>query len=84
MLKVYKDKDYLADFLRRYWFAPPVALWRSIEARTLATLDFPSPMLDFGCGDGLYTESIFGRQPGIYGNDIAAGELPGARDSGVF
>jgi SAM-dependent methyltransferase len=83
-LRVFKDKDYLSDFLKRYWFAPPVALWRSIEAKTLATLDFPAPMLDFGCGDGLYTEAIFGKQPAIYGNDIAAGELPGARDSGVY
>ncbi len=83
-LRVFKDKDYLSDFLKRYWFAPPVALWRSIEAKALATLDFPSPMLDFGCGDGLYTEAIFGRQAGIYGNDIAPGELPGARDGGVY
>jgi SAM-dependent methyltransferase len=84
VLDVYRTKDYLADFLNRYWFAPPVALWRSIEARTLATLAFPAPMLDFGCGDGLYTEAIFGKQPHIYGNDIAKGELPGARDSGVY
>jgi SAM-dependent methyltransferase len=84
VLDVYRTKDYLADFLSRYWFAPPVALWRSIEARTLATLAFPAPMLDFGCGDGLYTEAIFGKQPHIYGNDIAKGELPGARDSGVY
>jgi SAM-dependent methyltransferase len=41
-------------------------------------------MLDFGCGDGLYTEAIFGKQSQVYGNDIAAGELPGARDSGVY
>jgi SAM-dependent methyltransferase len=83
-LRVNRDKDYLSDFLRRYWFAPPVALWRSIEAKTLATLDFPAPMLDFGCGDGLYTEAIFGKQDGVYGNDIAKAELPGARDSGVY
>ncbi len=83
-LRVHKDKDYLSDFLKRYWFAPPVALWRSIEAKTLATLEFPAPMLDFGCGDGLYTEAIFGKQPGIYGNDIAKAELPSARDSGVY
>ena len=84
ILDVYRNKDYLADFLSRYWFAPPVALWRSIEARTLATLDFPAPMLDFGCGDGLYTEAIFGKQIKIFGNDIAKGELPSARDSGVY
>lgn len=83
-LHVYRDKDYLADFLNRYWFAPPVALWRSIEAKALSTLDYPAPMLDFGCGDGLYTEAIFGKQARIFGNDIARGELPTARDSGVY
>ena len=84
VLNLHRDKDYLADFLYRYWFAPPVALWRSIEARALSTLDYPAPMLDFGCGDGLYTEAIFGKQARIFGNDIAKGELPSARDSGVY
>lgn len=83
-LVVHREKDFLSDFLYRYWFAPPVALWRSIEAKALSTLEFPSPMLDFGCGDGLFTEAIFGRQDGIYGCDIAKGELPTARDSGVY
>ena len=84
VLNVHRDKDYLADFLHRYWFAPPVALWRSIEAKALSTLNYPAPMLDFGCGDGLYTEAIFGKQARIFGNDIAKGELPTARDSGVY
>jgi ubiquinone/menaquinone biosynthesis C-methylase UbiE len=83
-LRVNRDKDFLSDFLRRYWFAPPVALWRAIEARTLSTLDFPAPMLDFGCGDGLFTEAIFGKQAGIYGCDIARNELPAAHRSGVY
>ncbi|HEY3288699.1 MAG TPA: class I SAM-dependent methyltransferase [Anaerolineae bacterium] len=83
-LKVNRERDFLADFLQRYWFAPPVALWRSIEAHALTTVEFPAPLLDFGCGDGLFTESVFGRQAGIYGCDIAKGELPDARDSGVY
>ncbi len=83
-LRVHRDKDFLSDFLKRYWFAPPVALWRSIEAKALSALDFPAPMLDFGCGDGLFTEAIFGKQPGIFGCDIARAELPSARDSGVY
>ncbi len=83
-LIVHRERDFLADFLQRYWFAPPVALWRSIEAKALTAVDFPAPLLDFGCGDGLFTEAVFGRQPGIYGCDIAQGELPGARDSGVY
>jgi SAM-dependent methyltransferase len=83
-LRVYKDRDFLAEFLERYWFAPPVALWRSIEAHALTAVDFPTPMLDFGCGDGLFTDAVFGKQPGIVGVDIATGELPDARDSGVY
>ncbi len=83
-LTVHHQQDFLPDFLKRYWFAPPVALWRSIEARTLAQLNFPAPLLDFGCGDGLFTEAVFGHQPGIYGCDIARGELPSAMASGVY
>jgi len=83
-LSVHRDKDYLSDFLERYWFAPPVALWRSIEAKALSTTDFPAPMLDFGCGDGLFTEAVFGKQAGIHGCDIAKGEMPAAKISGVY
>lgn len=84
LLRVHRERDFLAEFLDRYWFAPPVALWRSIEARALAQVDFPAPMLDFGCGDGMFTDAVFGKQPGIVGVDIATGELPTARDSGVY
>ena len=84
VLTVQRERDFLSDFLKRYWFAPPVALWRSIEAKALSTVTFPAPMLDFGCGDGMFTEAVFGKQPGIYGCDIATGELPAARDSGVY
>lgn len=83
-LRVQRNRDFLADFLNRYWFAPPVALWRAIEAKALSTLDFPSPLLDFGCGDGLFSGAVFGPQPGLFGCDIASGELPSARDSGMY
>jgi SAM-dependent methyltransferase len=83
-LRVHRERDFLKDFLNRYWFAPPVALWRAIEARALAALDFPAPLLDFGCGDGLFSDAVFGKQPGVFGCDIAAAELPSARDSGVY
>ena len=83
-LAVRRERNYLDAFLERYWFAPPVALWRSIEAHALSEIDFPAPMLDFGCGDGMFTEAIFGKQPGVYGCDIATAELPSARASGVY
>lgn len=84
LLPLRRDSDFLADFLNRYWFAPPVALWRAIEARALTAVDFPAPLLDFGCGDGLFTDAVFGKQPRIFGCDIAAAELPNARASGVY
>ncbi|MBX7214261.1 MAG: class I SAM-dependent methyltransferase [Thermoflexales bacterium] len=83
-LSTRRDRNYLDAFLESYWFAPPVALWRSIEAKALSEIDFPGPMLDFGCGDGMFTEAIFGKQPGVYGCDIAVAELPSARSSGVY
>ncbi len=83
-LRVRAEADFLAEMLRRYWFAPPVALWRAVEARALSRLDFPAPMLDFGCGDGMFTAVVFGAQPGIFGCDIARAEIPTARDSGIY
>ncbi len=53
------DRDYLTLLLDRYWFAPPVALWRAVELRTVAEEDFPRPMLDLGCGDGLIAQVLF-------------------------
>ena len=83
-LRADRHKDYLDAFLRCYWFAPPVALWRAIEARALSVLEFPLPLLDFGCGDGLFTQVVFGQSNGLYGCDIAPRELPAARDSVVY
>ncbi len=83
-LRADPHKDYLDAFLRCYWFAPPVALWRAIEAKALSALAFPSPLLDFGCGDGLFTQALFGQTDGLYGCDIAPCELPSARDSGIY
>jgi len=54
------QRDYLALLLDHYWFAPPVALWRAVELRILATEAFPRPILDLGCGDGLIADILFG------------------------
>ncbi len=53
-------RDYLTLLLNQYWFAPPVALWRAIELRTLANETFDRPILDLGCGDGLIAQVLFG------------------------
>jgi SAM-dependent methyltransferase len=67
------DRDYLTLSLKQYWFAPPVALWRAIELRTAATEDYPRPILDLGCGDGLIAEALFAGEPPF---PIAAGFDP--------
>lgn len=54
--------DYLTWLLKRYWFAPPVALWRAVELRTVAEERFRRPILDLGCGDGLIAEALFQNQ----------------------
>ena len=59
------SRDYLTLLLDQYWFAPPVALWRAIELRTLAAEEFPRPILDLGCGDGLIAQVLFGGDPPI-------------------
>ena len=57
------NRDYLIQLLDAYWFAPPVALWRAVELRTLARESFPRPILDLGCGDGLIARTLFDGEP---------------------
>lgn len=59
------ERDYLTLLLQRYWFAPPVALWRAVELRVLAAEAFPRPILDLGCGDGLIADILFEDEPPI-------------------
>ncbi len=59
------SRDYLAQLLEQYWFAPPVALWRAVELRILAAECFPRPALDLGCGDGLIAQVLFAGDPPI-------------------
>lgn len=47
---------------RAYWFAPYMALFRSIEAAVVSAcldqLTLESPVLDVGCGDGMFAEQV--------------------------
>ncbi|MDF1512732.1 MAG: class I SAM-dependent methyltransferase, partial [Anaerolineae bacterium] len=64
------SRDYLTQLLGKYWFAPPVALWRAVEMRVLAAEPFPRPILDLGCGDGMITQVLFaGESPVEQGCD---------------
>ena len=77
-------KDYLLELLDRYWFAPPVALWRAVELRTAAEEAYPRPLLDLGCGDGLIAGTLFGLGGVDVGLDPWAEQVRKAARSGVY
>jgi len=77
-------RDYLAELLTAYWFAPPVALWRAVELRVAAEESYPRPLLDLGCGDGLIAGVLFGPGGVDVGLDPWAEQVRKAARSGVY
>ena len=74
-------KDYLKEYLT---FAPvSLALVRAIECRCLSKLEFEHPILDVGCGDGLFA-SVFFKENVEQGIDISANEVTLAKKTGVY
>jgi SAM-dependent methyltransferase len=55
-MKSNSDMDFNRDFLRRYIEIAPAALAieRSLECEILAAQPFKRPILDIGCGDGIF------------------------------
>jgi ubiquinone/menaquinone biosynthesis C-methylase UbiE len=77
--------DLLQSFLKLYWFAPPVALWRAVEARAVSRQGFNAPMLDLGCGHGRFAAVVFGDGRSITtGCDLLYNQLVAARDGGAY
>lgn len=77
--------DLLQTFLELYWFAPPVALWRAVEARAVAQQHFHAPMLDLGCGYGRFAVVIFGADRSIAaGCDLLRDQLIAASNGGAY
>lgn len=67
-------RRYLTMYLREAPVA--VALWRSIEAAVLSTVELPGPVLDVGCGFGEFARLFFcDRDMPDVGVDIDRGEL---------
>ncbi|MBN1995827.1 MAG: class I SAM-dependent methyltransferase [Anaerolineae bacterium] len=50
--------DILDELLIDYYRHPSLAIWRAVEIRVLRKLDWPSPILDVGCGSGLFASKI--------------------------
>ena len=73
------------DFLRRYVAAAPLALAieRALECQILAGQPFQRPILDVGCGDGLFA-SILCADRIDSGIDFDAAEIARARSSGRY
>jgi SAM-dependent methyltransferase len=73
------------NHLERYLRAAPIslALERAIEARWLASLPLVEPLLDVGCGDGLFAERTFERALTV-GMDRNPAELVIARSRRAY
>jgi len=72
------------EFFRRYLKIAPlcVALWRSVEAKHLSTVDLKRPILDIGCGWGEFAQA-FGEKIDM-GVDIAPRDLYVAAKGGMY
>jgi SAM-dependent methyltransferase len=72
-------------FLRPYWAETPfpLAFERSWECRILARQPFVRPVLDVGCGEGLFAHFLF-REPLDTGIDPDTRELARARKLGAY
>jgi SAM-dependent methyltransferase len=75
----------LDPILRGYLERTPVtlALWRTLEARALVGLSLRPPVLDLGCGDGIFGSLVF---PGgvEFGLDASVREVRLARPRGAY
>lgn len=72
-------------FIKRYLQRAPIALalWRSIEAKYVATVPLKSPILDIGCGFGEFAEVFFDK-PVDFGLDINYQEIIMAIKTGKY
>jgi SAM-dependent methyltransferase len=74
-IRVNASKDYLTEYLSHAPVA--LALIRAIECRKLAALPIERPLLDLGCGDGLFGKLFFENKPEV-GLDFSMHELQAA------
>ncbi len=50
----YKDKIF-TELMKVYWLRPETAVWRTLDCLALRDVEFKGPILDLGCGDGLFS-----------------------------
>ena len=73
--------DYFEECLR----VAPVcySLWRSLECKLYSSLDLNPPILDLGCGDGLFASILF-KKPIEAGIDISNNDIIMAKRTGIY
>ena len=59
----------LRSLMEHYWLRPETAVWRTIDCLALDDVKFRAPILDIGCGDGVFS---FIRAGGRLGLDFDA------------
>jgi SAM-dependent methyltransferase len=72
--------------LRAYLAKTPVtlALWRTLECRALAAVPATAPVLDLGCGDGIFGSLLFPHGLDVIGLDASLSEAALARRTGTY
>jgi SAM-dependent methyltransferase len=76
----------MSEALREYLRQRPwsFSLWRYSELVPLSKLDYPEPLLDLGCGDGLFARALFGGRARPFGVDSFAPSLALSARSGTY
>jgi len=54
------ETEILKNLLSIYWLRPETAIWRTLDALQLRQIKFLKPIVDIGCGDGLFTFTSLG------------------------
>lgn len=77
--------QFKAGFLKNYLIdAPlPLAVERSMECSILSQQEFPRPILDIGCGEGIFAKNLFDEKIDV-GIDPNAKELKRAKDLDMY
>ena len=77
--------EFNRDFLRRYMSVAALALAfeRVLECRILSFMPFERPILDFGCGEGLFAKMLFAEKVDT-GIDPNPKEIERARELDIY
>lgn len=79
-----KAKIILKSFLKEFWYAPADAFLRTAETLIWRQVEFKSPILDIGCGDGSISKLLFQQRKIDVGLDSNPQAVKQCSHSGVY